>query len=84
MKSSGQSSKVTRAQPRPQPPSRPIKSFAPPAGPKVDPMSQGAPKQADKLTSGGKPPQGGSNEIAAHAVWVASHPGEIDPRQQHY
>jgi hypothetical protein len=62
--------KTTRLATRPQPQARPIKSFAPPAGPKVDPMSMGAPKRADQLTSGGKP--------------LASHPGEIDPRQQRY
>jgi len=83
-KPSGAEMKITRLAPRPQPASRPIMRFDPPAAPKVDPMSPGAPKQADKLTSGSKQPQGGSNEVAAHAVYVASHPGEIDPRQQRY
>jgi hypothetical protein len=75
--------KTTRLAPPAAPKGR-IVRFDPPAAPKVDPMSPGAPKQADQLTSGGKPPQGGSNAVAAHAVWVASHPGEIDPTQQHY
>jgi len=79
-KNSGEDLKIVRR--APQPKARPIKRFDPPAGPKQDPMSQRAGKQADRLTSGGKPPQGGSNAIAAKAVRTASTPGKIDPRQQ--
>lgn len=47
-KSSGQSMKTTRAPPKPQP-SRKIMKFAPPAGPRVEPMAMGAPKIAADL-----------------------------------
>jgi hypothetical protein len=60
---------VRTAPPKPQP-SRPIKRF--------DPPTPAAPPPH------GKPPQGGSNEIAAHAVRIASSPGSIDPRQMRY
>jgi hypothetical protein len=69
-KPSGAEMKITRLAPRPQPQARPIKSFVQP--PPAPPPSHG------------KPPQGGSNEIAAHAVRVASTPGKIDPRQMRY
>jgi len=83
-KAAGSEMKTTRLAPRQQPKARPIKRFDPPDGPKVDPMSMDAAKQADRLTSAGKPPQGGSNKIAAKAVRIASTPGKINPKQQHY
>jgi hypothetical protein len=69
MKASGQDLKTVRvAQTRPLPPSRAIKRFEQPA-PFVPP-------KLDAPTP--------SNEIAAHAVYVASHPGSINPKQQVY
>jgi hypothetical protein len=47
-------------------PSRPIKRFTPP--PKAPPPPN-------------RKPRGGSNEVAAHAVRVASSPGGINPKQ---
>jgi hypothetical protein len=68
-KQSGQDLKTVRvAQTRPQPPSRPIKRF-----------EQAAPFVPPKLDA-----PTASNEIAAHAVRVASHPGKINPKQQVY
>jgi hypothetical protein len=81
-KLSGESMKTLRVAPPAAPKAR-IVRFDPPAGSKVDPMLPGAPKQADQLKPAEKP-SGGSNAIAAHAVRVASTPGKIDGRQQHY
>jgi hypothetical protein len=50
-KQSGQDQKTVRLAPRPLPPSRKIMGQSPPSGPKVDPMSPGAPKWADRLKS---------------------------------
>jgi hypothetical protein len=59
---------VRTAPPKPQP-SRPIKSFPQPApGPHHNPPRATPPTP--------------SNEVAAHAVRVASNPGSIDPRQR--
>jgi hypothetical protein len=41
--------KIVRTSALKSPPSRPIKTFEPPAAPLVRPMSPGAPKQADQL-----------------------------------
>jgi hypothetical protein len=54
--------------PKPQP-SRPIKRFTPPP-PAAPPVEH--------------PQVRSSNEVAAHAVRVASSPGGIDPTQQRY
>jgi hypothetical protein len=54
-KLSGESLKVTRAPPRPQPSPRKIMTFASQAGPKTLPNAQGAPKRFDNL----KPSPGG-------------------------
>lgn len=60
--------KMVRLAPRPQPASRPIKRFDPPAAaPLVRPMSPGAPKFADQL----KPEEKHES-------------GSVDPRQMHY
>jgi hypothetical protein len=59
-KNAGQSLKVTRAPPKPQP-SRQIKRFAPPPTPLVRPMSPGAPKFADQLKPAAKPKSGSIN-----------------------
>jgi hypothetical protein len=64
-KSSGESLKVVRLAPRPQPQSRPIKSFSQPAlGPHHNPTPGTA----------GTP----SNALAAAAVRKAANPGNID------
>jgi hypothetical protein len=68
MKQSGQDNRTVRLAPRPQPASRPIKSFDPPApGPHHNPPHATPPTP--------------SNEVAAHAVRIAKNPGSIDPRQ---
>jgi hypothetical protein len=69
-KQSGQDNRTVRGPSRPQPASRSIMSFSP------SPSKSQAP--AKPLMSSAP-----SNKTAAHAVHVASHPGEIDPRQQH-
>jgi hypothetical protein len=70
-KASGQNLKVIRAAPRPQPASRPIKRFTPPApGPHHNPPAATPPTP--------------SNAVARHAVEVASSPGGIDPKMMHY
>jgi hypothetical protein len=67
-KSAGSEMKTVRGLERPQPPSRAIKSFDRPAdGPHRNPEQHS--------------PSGGSNDIAAEAVRIASTPGSIDPRQ---
>jgi hypothetical protein len=69
-KLSGESLKVIRASPLPSPASRPIKRFEPPTpGPHHNPPAATPPTP--------------SNEVAAHAVKVASSPGSIDPRKMH-
>jgi hypothetical protein len=60
-KNSGENMKPVRLAPKPQP-SRPIlHGWAPPVGPKVEPGSMAAPKQADRLkpSSPKKSPAGG-------------------------
>jgi hypothetical protein len=70
-KASGQNLKVTRLAPRPQPVARPIMRFNQPAqGPHHNPPAATPPTP--------------SNEVAAHAVRVASSPGGIDPKMMHY
>ena len=61
--------KVTRLPARPQPTARAIKHFDRPAPAPPPPLRR---------------PSGGSNEIAAYAVKIASTPGRIDPRQQRF
>jgi hypothetical protein len=78
-KKSGEDLKTVRLAPsRPQPKSRPIMHQQMPSGPKVDPMSPGAPFQADKLRSSGP------SKTAADVVRAAENPGGIDGRQQVY
>ena len=48
-KVSGAGMKITRLAGKPPAPTRKIMRFEAPSGPKVDPMSPGAPKQADHL-----------------------------------
>ncbi|TYL83619.1 hypothetical protein [Bradyrhizobium cytisi] len=61
--------KIVRNAPPPSPPSRPILKFAAPApGPHHNPPAATPPTP--------------SNEVAAHAVRVASSQGSINPRQQ--
>jgi hypothetical protein len=60
--------KITRSTPKPQT-WQPIRKFEKPA-PNPPPEAH--------------PTVRSSNEVAAHAVRVASTPGEIDPRQQVY
>ena len=84
MKNSGEDLKTIRCAPLPQPKARPIMHQEVPAAPKDRPMTPGAPKIAADLKPEEKHPSGGSNEIAAKAVRIASTPGKIDPRQQHY
>jgi hypothetical protein len=67
MKLSGEDLKMVRTAPtRPQPPSRPIKKFEKAAGPKVDAMSPGAPKQADQLQSSEQESTGGIDPRQMH------------------
>jgi hypothetical protein len=60
--------KIVRTSAPPAPKERPIMRFPQPA-PNPPPVTQ-------------RPTP--SNDVAAHAVYVASHPGEIDPRQQRF
>jgi hypothetical protein len=69
---------VRLAPSRPQPPSRSIMHQVIPSAPKVEPMSPGAPFQADKLKSSGP------SKTAADVVRAAENPGGIDGRQQVY
>jgi hypothetical protein len=69
-KSSGQSLKILRGPSRPQPTPRPVKLYRPAPGPHHNPPPATPPTP--------------SNEVAAHAVRVASSPGGIDGKQQHY
>jgi hypothetical protein len=61
--------KIVRTSAPPAAKPRPIKTFSPPP-PAAPPPAHETPRA--------------SNDVAAHAVYVASHPGEIDPRQQRY
>jgi hypothetical protein len=63
-----------RAAPRPQPVARAIKSFESAPGPKVEAMSQGAPKRFDAL----KP---SASRTGADVVEAAENPPGIDGRQ---
>jgi hypothetical protein len=67
-KSSGQSLKITRGPPKPQP-WRPVKLYRPAEGPHHRPTPATPPTP--------------SNDVAAKAVRIASSPGGIDGRQQH-
>jgi hypothetical protein len=56
-KAAGADNKIIRGPSRPLPPSRGIKSFEHPTGPKVRPMTPGAPKRSDALDQ--RDPAGG-------------------------
>jgi hypothetical protein len=78
-KVAGGEMKVTRLAPRPLPQARSIKSFESPAGAKVAPNSQGAPKRSDALK-----PSPSANELVDQFNRIAKNPPGIDPRQMHY
>jgi hypothetical protein len=78
-KPSGADMKTVRLAPLPQPPSRPIMHQVVPKGPKVDPMSPGAPKIAADLK-----PDPSANELVDQFNRTAKNPGGIDPRQMRY
>jgi len=61
--------KIIRTSAPPAPKSRPIMRFPQPA-PVAPPPTHPTPPS--------------SNDVAAHAVYVASHPGSINPKQQIY
>ena len=78
-KNSGEDLRALRiAQARPQPKAREIMHQDPPLGPRMQPMTSGAPFQADRLKGFG------TSRTAATAVRTAASPGGIDPRQQLY